>query len=685
MTDSSAVHLVLQQTDSANRKIQLGNIGKGGLDYNLSVEYHRPGIVYNSIKPAIPVKAKTQNTVSTLFGSGQNTELFGSNSATLGSPSGFADSILAYESGSNLTDFLGTGYDETPIRAVSRFNGGTKGIYLTHVGDLYRTDNMIPSTIKFKIRLGSNINASTVIYEQSVQIQPDTTGAGIYLITKLDSGILINAYEDFWIEWDYAFGMRFPQGIQFVTTDQQKTGTFFIKVYDDQAFSEMGLIADFYMAAYSDKDSTGGWLTMTPDKGSVGIGQTQPLRLTAHGPKIIPTDQSADLVIHSNDPVTPEAKVGIYVHIDQAPVLTSHDTLVVHEADILNILIPVEDDGGGKVNVKLIKKDTAASIKNTGTDNYFIYKPGYNDAGVHYFGISMADNNGNKRTDSLVVMVLNTNRPPLVVNHLKDRIISLKGPAITLGLDSVFMDPDGDAMQYSLASDADPMAKVFVDPTGETGIIPQDTGHINLVFKATDIYGDSGEDTLHLYIKNNTAPVSTGIPYVIVEKGATRILELSDYFSDPDNGDVLSYTATIDSTGYATIEIIGSEMVINGLNVGNRLVTITADDGNGGTISKSFILMVLNKKGDNGYDYHIKVAPNPIHGLAYASFQLDKGKKVHIDLVSIDGKPKGSLFDGTRSAGYQSVLINLYRFPTGNYYLKFTLGEDVRVVQITKF
>jgi subtilisin family serine protease len=683
-TDSQAVHIVLQQTDSANRTIQLGNIGKGDLDFNLSVQYQRPGITYNSATPAKPVKTQAKNKYSTLFGNGQTTSVFGNGSTPLTSQAQFADSILAFEPDSKLTDFLGTGYDETPIKAVSRFNGGKKGFYLSHVGNLYRTDNMIPATIKFRIRLGSNINASTIIYEQSVLVQPDTTGTGIYLVAKLDSPILINAYEDFWIEWDYAYGMRYPQGMQFVPTDQQKTQTFYVKVYENDAFSELSLMADYYMAAYAQKDSTGGWLTITPDKGSVGLGKNQSLKLTAHGPKVTPPDQTAELIIHSNDPVTPESKTVVFAHIDQAPVISNHDTLTVQEADSLNSLIAATDDGGGKITITLVTKVPAASITTNDQGNFFNYTPGYDDAGLHYFAISLADGFGNKRNDTLLVMVLNTNRPPIVVNHLKDRNISLKGPAITLSLDSVFTDPDGDAIQYSYAGDPNPQVKVFVNPDGQSGIIPQDTGKATLVFRATDINGGMGYDTLNLNIKNNTAPVASAIPWVMVDKGSTTILDLSKYFSDEDPGDVLTYTATMDSTGYATLEIVGSDLVINGLKEGNRLITVTADDGNGGTVSKSFILMINNHHGDNGYDYHIRVSPNPIHGLAYASFQLDKQRKVKIELVGIDGKPKGSLFEGNRSAGYQTVLINLYRYPNGNYYLKFNFDGEIRVIQISK-
>jgi hypothetical protein len=55
-TDSTAIHVILQQSDSVRRIVQLGNTGFGDLDFNLSLDYHRPGIAYNSVIPVIPVK-----------------------------------------------------------------------------------------------------------------------------------------------------------------------------------------------------------------------------------------------------------------------------------------------------------------------------------------------------------------------------------------------------------------------------------------------------------------------------------------------------------------------------------------------------------------------------------------------------------------------------------------------------
>jgi subtilisin family serine protease len=682
-TDSTLLHFILQQNDSLSKNIKLINTGKGGLDYTLSVQYHRPGITYNSTVPVKPIKANPKSAVKSLYGNGQSTTILGNQTGTLGSGGHFADSILAFEPGRNNRDYLGTGYDETPITAATRFNGGKKGFYLSHVGDLYRTDNMIPTNIKFRIRLGSNITTSTVIYEQSVPIQPDTTSTGIYLIAKLDSAILINAYEDFWIEWNYAFGMRYPQGMQFIPSDHQKNHTFYTKVLEEYGWQELGLIADFYMAAYAQQDSSGGWLTITPDTGAVAANKKQQLKLVAHGPKVSGTDQSAELIIHSNDPVTPEAKVTVFVHIDQPPVLASHDTLTVQEADTLNALVPASDDGGGKVTVKLLQKDKLADVKNTDSGNYFIYRPGYDDAGVHSFGISMTDKKGNKSSDSLIVRVLNTNRAPVVVKKLANRTIAVNGPALNLPMVKVFMDPDGDLMHFSFAGEATPLAKIFVDADGVASVIPTDTGRVNLVFIANDSNGGITYDTLHLYIRNNIAPVATGIPDVVIDKGKSRTLDLSSYFSDAD-GDPLTYTATLDSVGSAALEISGTDLIINGLKPGISLVTVTAEDGAGGTVSKSFILFVLDSKGAVDDTYRLRVAPNPVRAYANIFFHLDRETNMKIELIGVNGVLRAIIYNGKRQAGYQNILYNFARFQTGTYTLKFTIGDDVRALQIIK-
>jgi hypothetical protein len=369
-------------------------------------------------------------------------------------------------------------------------------------------------------------------------------------------------------------------------------------------------------------------------------------------------------------------------------VLSNHDTLIVNEADTLNALIPATDDGGGIVTVKLVNPDTAASIIVGSDGNYFNYRPGYDDSGVHVFAITLTDDIGNSRNESLVVLVKNTNRAPVVVKHLTDRIVSIKSAAIRISMDTVFMDPDGDTLKYRFAGPVNTIVKVYVDSTGETSIIPIDTGHVDLVFEARDIYEAAAWDTLHLIVRQNAAPVATNIPNIIIEKGMNRTLELSHYFSDPDDQDVLTYTAVLDSisvvNGLSVLSLNGSELKIEGLNAGNGIITVTADDGFGGTVSKSFGLIVLNNKGNIVDDYKITVGPNPVHTTANIKFELGTEKQIRIDLFTMDGKLQSQLFEGSRAAGYQSLQINLSNVADGNYLLKFTIDGKEGVIQIAK-
>src|SRR5258706_15406329 len=115
-------------------------------------------------------------------------------------------------------------------------------------------------------------------------------------------------------------------------------------------------------------------------------------------------------------------------------------------------------------------------------------------------------------------------------------------------------------------------------------------------------------DTLHLLIINNKAPEAKDIPDVVMDKGTSRLLDLSSWFTDADN-DPLTYSATIDTAGYAIMQTNGSGLTIYALKPGTSLVTVTASDGYGGTVRKSFILIILSDKGAVGEDYHIRIAP----------------------------------------------------------------------------
>ena len=173
------------------------------------------------------------------------------------------------------------------------------------------------------------------------------------------------------------------------------------------------------------------------------------------------------------------------------------------------------------------------------------------------------------------------------------------------------------------------------------------------------------------------------MPDVVMDKGTSRLLDLSNWFSDFEN-DVLSYSVIIDTAGYALMHTNRSDLTIQALKPGTSLVTVTASDGYGGTVQKSFILIILNDKGALGQDYHLRIAPNPVFGISNIFFQLDKTEKVKIEILGTDGTLRAIVYNGTRSSGYQYLPYNFAHLPTGNYMVKFTIGDDVRTIQIVK-
>ena len=60
--------------------------------------------------------------------------------------------------------------------------------------------------------------------------------------------------------------------------------------------------------------------------------------------------------------------------------------------------------------------------------------------------------------------------------------------------------------------------------------------------------------------------------------GSTSNVDVSSSFRDPDN-DALTYTATSDNTGVATVNMSGALVTISPQNVGSAIVTVTASDG----------------------------------------------------------------------------------------------------------
>ncbi|WP_442952060.1 Ig-like domain-containing protein, partial [Paenibacillus sp. 203] len=66
-----------------------------------------------------------------------------------------------------------------------------------------------------------------------------------------------------------------------------------------------------------------------------------------------------------------------------------------------------------------------------------------------------------------------------------------------------------------------------------------------------------------------------------------KTVSLASVFADEDS-DALTYTATSTDTGVATVAVNGSDLKITPVNAGTATITVTANDGKGGTINSQF-------------------------------------------------------------------------------------------------
>ncbi len=99
----------------------------------------------------------------------------------------------------------------------------------------------------------------------------------------------------------------------------------------------------------------------------------------------------------------------------------------------------------------------------------------------------------------------------------------------------------------------------------------------------------------HTVVASNHAPVVSNpiSDQSSPADGAAIVIDATNTFSDTD-GDALTLTVTSNDTVVATATVSGKQINIMPMNAGTATITVTANDGKGGTISNSFLITVTN-------------------------------------------------------------------------------------------
>ena len=249
--------------------------------------------------------------------------------------------------------------------------------------------------------------------------------------------------------------------------------------------------------------------------------------------------------------------------------------------------------------------------------------------------ITANDGNGGTATQSFTMTVnaaqddAPTNTAPVIIKTIPDQVYNW-GDTM-LNPDDYFADTDvGDSLDYFVRYEydgiIDPINNSILDGSYQSD--DADFGTETVTIIATDKSGAKVEQTFDVTINppqdnsdTNTAPVAVGtMDDVSVSVGNdTPQLDPTNYFTDADD-DTLTYTITSarpDGSDSETDSLTEWNSWINDPlpagDAGDWDITITADDGNGGTATQSFTMTVNAAQDDsasNAIDANILINDN---------------------------------------------------------------------------
>ncbi|MGY5487038.1 Ig-like domain-containing protein [Paenibacillus sp. ALE2] len=187
-----------------------------------------------------------------------------------------------------------------------------------------------------------------------------------------------------------------------------------------------------------------------------------------------------------------------------------------------------------------------------------------------------------------------TNHAPGVTTGFTDTTLSTADEPKKVNLANSFTDADGDTLTYTAESSATNVATVAVNGSQLT-LTPVSAGTTKVTITANDGKGGTINSQFNVTITpvipevvNHAPKVETSISNVTTGVAdGIKAVSFADVFADEDS-DALTFTATSTNAGVVTVAVNGSDLKITPVNAGTATITVTADDGNGGTVDTQF-------------------------------------------------------------------------------------------------
>lgn len=215
------------------------------------------------------------------------------------------------------------------------------------------------------------------------------------------------------------------------------------------------------------------------------------------------------------------------------------------------------------------------------------------NAGTATVTVTANDGKGGSVDDVFSVIV---NAEPVVDNIIADQVFQEGFTSNIIDVSTVFSDTDGDALTLSAVSNNTAAATVNISGS-ELTITEEGPGTAEITVTADDGKGASINDVFTLLI-NRPPTVDNPVADQFLNQGfVSTTIDLTSTFSDPD-GDGFTLSVISDNTAVATVGLVGNTLTITEQGVGTSLLTISAEDTNGGITQNQFSVGVAATSGN---------------------------------------------------------------------------------------
>lgn len=448
------------------------------------------------------------------------------------------------------TLLVGTGSDDLSnnFRAATRYTAPAEGFSLTHlyfvgtIGDLENVD------IEASVIGSSDVTSDRVIGHGKLRVEKEEPYSGTYFgeprMLEFDKPVYINPNDTFYVVLKYPAGYPHSAIIS-AKAERVREGRYMAWFKDlgwidlgEELYNSYSSSMGYFMTCVEMQPGKP-WIKLLNDKteGEIAVGESLPVNVEINAESTyFDRDNKAVIVIKSNDPAQPVVNYPITLNKNSAPVVTGPEgTTTVPEASTADMNITVEDLDGDAFSVTLADESGISSVAGCTitdgnettdaevTDNKVSVPAGkklnvtmklapeYGSAGLHNVTVTATDAQGNIVTKNVPYNVEFTNRAPVYEGEQELNVYIGKNTGI-IAYESVFSDPDGDAMTFTASMPDNKFAELMTNSNGYllSGVTG---GNTELTLTATDAAG--AKTTVKLPVSVTDA---TGIGSVTTDK-----------------------------------------------------------------------------------------------------------------------------------------------------------------------